>query len=87
MITTIITVTTTTTTVTTVSTIAAMGLTAAISMAAIVTLIGFLATRELAVASYSRPQQHIARFLGIGIIPLIMVFAVIVVVKIAEVLG
>ena len=87
MITTIITVTTTTTTVTTVSTIAAMGLTAAISMAAIVTLIGFLSTRELAVASHSRPQQHIARFLSVGIIPLIMVFAVIVIVKIAEVLA
>ncbi len=87
MITTIITVTTTTTTVTTVSTIAAMGLTAAISIAAIVTLIGFLSTRELAVASYSRTQQHIAKFLSIGIIPLIMVFAVIVVVKIAEVLA
>ncbi len=87
MITTVITVTTITTTVTTVSTIAAMGLTAAISMAAIVTLIGFLVTKELADASYSRPQQHIVKFLSIGILPLIIVFAIIVVVKITEVLA
>lgn len=86
MITTIITVTTVTT-VTTVSTIAAMGLTAAISIAAIITLIGFLVTKELVAASYSNSQRRIARFLGVGILPLIIVFAVVVAVKVTEVLA
>ena len=73
--------------ITTVSTIAAMGLTAAISVAAVATLIGLLTTRELASASYATPPQRIARFLNIGIIPLVMVFAVIVVMKVIEVLA
>ncbi len=86
MITTVITVTTVTT-VTTVSTISAMVLTAAISMAAVVTLIGFLATKELASVSNSNFPQRIAKFLSVGILPLVMVFAVVVAVKVAEVLA
>ena len=78
--------TVTTSTITTVTTIAAIGLTAAISVAAIVTLIAFLSTKQLAGASPSHSSKLIARFLNIGILPLIMAFAVIVVVKIAEVL-
>ncbi len=74
------------TTVTTVTTIAALGLTAAISVAAVATLMVFLATRELASASNSPLSLRIARFASIGVLPLVITFAAIVVVKIIEVL-
>ena len=74
--------TVTTTTITTVSTIAAMGLTAAISIAAVVCLIFFLTIKELANAGGSGTCLRVARFSSIGILPLVMAFAVIVVVKI-----
>ena len=77
---------TTVTTVTTVTTIAALGITAAISIAAVTTLIAFLTTRELASTSNSPLPLRIAKFASVGILPLIIAFAVIVVVKIAEVL-
>ncbi len=73
------------TTVTTVTAIAALGLTAAISVAVVVTLIVFLSTRELASAGHSRFSLRIAKFASVGILPLIMAFAAIVAVKIAEV--
>ncbi len=79
--------TVTTSTITTVTTIAAMGFATAISVAAAITLIAFLSTKQLAGASSSRSSQLIARFLNVGILPLIMAFAVIVAVKIAEVLA
>jgi len=75
-----------TTTVTTVTTIAAMGLTAAISMAAAVILVLFLSTKELAGAGSSGFSLRVSRFFSIGIAPLIIVFAVTMVVKIIEVL-
>ncbi len=74
-----------TTTVTTVTTIAAMGFTAAISMAAAVILILFLSTRELAGAGTSSFSLRVAKFFSIGILPLVLVFAVIMVVKVIEV--
>jgi hypothetical protein len=77
----------TTSTVTTVTTIAAMGLTATISIAAVVALIGFLTTKELISASLSPSSQLIARFFNVGILPMVMAFAIIVAVKIAEVLA
>jgi len=70
----------------TVTTIAAGGLTIAISVAAVVTLVVFLTTRELASAGRSRFSSRIARFASIGILPLVMAFAAIVAVKIAELL-
>ena len=77
---------TTITTVTTVTTIAALGLTAAISIAAIATLVFFLTIRELAGARGSGTSLRIAKFVGIGIVPLVMAFAVIVCVNIALIL-
>ena len=74
---------TTVTTVTTVTTIAALGFTAVTGVAAVGTLIFFLATRELASASHSR---YIARFAIVGILPLVIAFATIAAVKIAEVI-
>ena len=82
----ITTVTTVVTTVTTVTTITALGLTAAITSAAVVTLMLFLASQEFASAANSRFSQRMVRFAGVGILPLIMAFAVIVVVKIVEAL-
>jgi hypothetical protein len=79
--------TVTTTTVTTVITVAAMGLTAAVSIAAVASLIFFLTVKELASAGESGTSLRIARFFSIGILPLVMAFAVIVAVRIAEVLG
>ena len=76
----------TTITTSTVTTIAAMGLTATISIAAVVALIGFLTTKELVSASLSRSSQLMARFFSVGILPMVMAFAVIVAVKIAEIL-
>ena len=78
---------TTVTTVTTVTLIEAMGLAAIIGAAATVALIAFLIAKELASASLSPSSQLIARFLNVGILPLVMAFAVVVAVKIAEVLA
>ena len=79
--------TVTTSTVTTVTTIAAMGLTATVSIAAVASLIFFLTIKELADAGGSSTSLRIARFFSVGILPLAMAFAVIVAVKIAEVIA
>ena len=79
--------TVTTSTVTTVVTIAAMGLTGVISIAAVVSLALFLTTKELVSVGTSKSARFTARFLNIGILPLIMAFVVMVVVKIAEILA
>ncbi len=79
--------TVTTSTVTTVTTIAAMGLAATVSLVAIVTLIVFLTAKELTGASSSPSSRLTARFLSVGILPMVMAFAVIVGVKIVEILA
>jgi hypothetical protein len=76
-----------TTTVTTVTAIAAMGLTAAISIATASILVFFLTTKELATAKGSGFSSRLGRFLSIGTVPLLMAFAVIMVVKIVQVLA
>lgn len=73
---------TTVTTVTTVTTIAALGLAAAISIAAVVSLIALLITKELASARKSGTSSRIARFVSVGIVPLVIAFAVIVAVNV-----
>ncbi len=78
---------TTVTTVTTVTTIAALGFTGIISIAAVVLLMLFLTTKELAGATSSGFSLRIAKFASVGILPLVMAFAVIVVLKIVEVLA
>ena len=78
--------TVTTTTITTVTTIAAMGLTAVVSLAAVVGLIFFLTIKELATAGESPTSLRIARFFSVGILPLVMAFAVIAAVAIFEVI-
>ena len=76
-----------TTTVTTVTAIAAMGLTATLGLAAMVLLIFFLSTKELAAARDSGVSLRISRFVSIGIVPLLMTFAVITVLQIIQVLS
>ena len=71
----------------TTSTVAAMDLTAAVGIAAVVSLIFLLTARELVSVSGSSISSRITRFFGIGIVPLVMTFAVIVAVKIAEVIA
>ena len=79
--------TVTTSTIPTVTIIAVMGLTVTIGIAAGVALIAFSTTKELASASLSPSHQLTASFFNVSIVPMIMVFAVIVAVKIAAVLG
>ena len=79
--------TVTTSTITTVSTIAALGLTATISAIAVVTLITFLTAKQLAGASPSLQSRLTARFLNVGILPMIMAFVVIVAVEITKMLA
>ncbi len=76
-----------TTTVTTVTAIAAMGLTATLSIAATVLLIFFLSTKELVAARGSGTALRISRFLGIGIVPLLITFSVITIIQIAQILS
>ena len=76
-----------TTTVTTVTAIAGMGLTAALGVAATVLLIFFLSTKELAAARGSGTSLRISRFLSIGIAPLLIIFAVLTVIQIAQMLS
>jgi len=63
-----------------------MGLTAAIGIAAVVSLIFLLAIKELANAGGSPHSLRVARFFSVGTLPLVMAFAVIFAVKIAEVI-
>ena len=77
---------TTVTTVTTVTTIAALGLTGVVSVAAVALLILFLTTKELAGAGNSGFSLRIAKFVSVGILPLVMAFVVIVFMRIVEVL-
>jgi hypothetical protein len=73
--------------ITTVTTIATLGLTGAISIAAVVLLMLFLTTKELAGAGNLGFSLRIAKFASVGILPLAMAFAVVVFLKIVEVLA
>ena len=75
--------TVTTSTVTTVTTI---GFGVAMGLVAIIALLAFLFIRELATASKSTNHRFLARSLDIGIVPLLIAFAMIVVMKVVEVL-
>ncbi|MCX5996211.1 MAG: hypothetical protein NTV42_01060 [Chloroflexi bacterium] len=78
---------TTLTSVTGITSMAALGLGAGISIFAVLLLIGMLTTKELAEASDGSRQRLISRCLNISIVPLVMSFAVIVALKVFEILG
>ncbi len=69
------------------TTIAGTGLTTVIGIAAGVSLIAFLISKELANATGSGTSLRIARFFSVGILPLVMAFTVIVAIKIAQALA
>jgi len=77
---------TTVTTISTITTIATVGLSSTISLATVFTLIVFLGTRELASSSHSRFYLRLAKAVSISIWTLATVFAIILAVKIAELL-
>ncbi len=77
------------TTVTAVSSITAassVGLATALSIVATISLIAFLTTRELLSVSATHSSQRVGRFMSVGIIPLLLVFAAVVATAIAELL-
>jgi hypothetical protein len=77
-----------TVTVTTVTTIAAMGLAGTIlGAAAVSTLIGFLAAKELVNTRASTVSKRISRYLSVGIVPLTMAFVVIVALTVVSILA
>ncbi len=76
-----------TVTVTTVTTIAAMGAIAALSIFGVVLLICLLTSKELLMASSGARRKFLGRTLNISIIPLVISFAVIVALKVAEILS
>ena len=59
---------------------------AALGAAAILLLIVFLVTKELATASDGPRLKTLSRYVGVGIVPLIMVFGMTLFAKIMEVL-
>lgn len=65
---------------------AMLGITTAIGIAAAVGLIVLLTTRELANASDTGFSAKLAKFAGIGILPLAIAFAFVIAVKIIEIL-
>ena len=78
-------ITSTITTITTVTAIVGFGL--AFGVVAVVVLIGLLGAKELSSASGSNTYRLLAKSLDVGIVPLAIAFAVIVVVKVAEILA
>jgi len=76
-----------TVTVSTITTIAALGLAAGIGVFVILLLIGLLASKELLGASSNAKGKLLARYLNISIIPLLIAFAVIVGLKVVEILA
>ena len=76
-----------TVTVSTVTTVAAASLATGIAIFLTLLLIGFLTGKELLGTSSGNKQKLIARSLNVSIIPLLIGFAVIVGLKIAEILA
>jgi len=77
---------TTVTTISSITTVAGMGLATALSAVATISLIAFLTTRELLSAGATHSSQRAGRFISVGIIPLLLVFAAVVAAAIIEVL-
>ncbi len=69
------------------TTIGTSGSVATAGVVAVIALTVFLSIKELASASPSPSSQLVARFANVSIAPMTMVFAAIVAVKIAEILG
>ena len=77
---------TTTVTTATISTVTMMGFGVALGVMLTVSLIALLVGRELASASDSSRGARMARVLNVGMVPLLASFALILAVKIAEII-
>lgn len=75
-----------TVTTTTVSTVTTVALAASLGLVAIVTLLALLIQKELVTAATGPRAKALGRVLNTAIVPLLMAFAFIVAVKVAEVL-
>ena len=75
----------TTSTITTVTTMIGFGV--AVSIVTVITLLAFLSSKELAAASINKKHRFLAKSLDVAIVPLLVSFVLITVVKIAEVLN
>ena len=75
-----------TVTTTTVSTVTTVALAASLGLIAIVTLLALLIQKELVTVGSGARTQALGRALNMAIVPLLMAFALIVAVKVAEVL-
>jgi hypothetical protein len=76
--------TVTTSTVSTVTT--ATGMAASLGLIAVLVLVSFLVSKELAGATDHPRLRRLSRFLNVGIVPLLMVFVTIVGAKVVEAL-
>jgi hypothetical protein len=76
-----------TVTVSTITVVAGSSLAVGAALLATIFLIGFLATKELAGTASGTKGKLICKSVGIGIIPLLICFCVIVGLKIAEILA
>ena len=84
MITTVVT-TSTVTTVTTVTTMIGFGM--VVGLVAVITLIALLGVRELAGVGHGSTPRLLAKSLDIGIVPLTIAFAMIVVIEVVRILA
>ncbi|HEY76483.1 MAG TPA: hypothetical protein G4O00_09925 [Thermoflexia bacterium] len=75
-----------TVTTTTVSTVTTVALAGSLALVSILTLLALLIQKELTTASEGRLARALGRVLNIGIVPLLMGFALIVAVRVAEAL-
>lgn len=74
-----------TVTTSTVTTMTGFGM--ALGLVAVITLIAFLGVRELATASGGGTQRLLAKSLDIGIVPLIIAFAMIIAMEMVKILA
>lgn len=75
-----------TVTTTAVSTVVSAGMAGVLGVVTVLTLIAFLVIKQLASAGPNRRPQTLARVLSVPIFPLMLAFAVIVTVKVVELL-
>ena len=78
-------ITTTTSTISSVTALVSFG--ATIGIVAVVTLAGFLCTKELITAGRGSTQRILARSLDVAIVPLVIAFIFIVAVKVVDILA
>ncbi|MBA7506256.1 hypothetical protein ES706_04937 [subsurface metagenome] len=74
-------------TVTTSAVTTMIGFGMALGLVAVITLIAFLGVRELATASRGGTQRLLAKSLDIGIVPLIIAFAMIIAMEMVKILA